>query len=81
MTEQDYKLARELVNTHWNGEYCPREVAIDAIAHALMEQREWDMAPLEEAVARLLKACDEDRNINAACEHVRAVLDAAKDTP
>ena len=41
-TPSSVKRAREIVNGHWNGEYCPREVAINIIALALDAQREKD---------------------------------------
>ena len=37
-----HQRARELVNTHWNGDYCDRGVAMNIIALALAEQRERD---------------------------------------
>ena len=32
--------ASELVNSHWNGDYCPRDVAITAITAALEAETE-----------------------------------------
>ena len=45
--EASVKVASDLVNSHWNGEYCSREVAITAIAAALDQQIEKDAILVE----------------------------------